>query len=121
MISLQSILDGNPLRNEPGYETAKGPQNDVYNMIVEHDNFRNGMLQNGNLLCEDSLLGEYDSFKDIIREHFTLAKSRILARCLELRVKYPKRMECKIGTYHIVDMVDYAEMYEKLKDVLSKI
>ena len=118
MISLQSVLDENPLRNEPGYETAKGQQNEVYNMIVEHDNFKTGMLQNGNLVCSETLLGAYDSFKDIIREHFKGAKPRILERCLKLQKKHPKRMECKLGTYHISGIVDYTDINERMKHAL---
>ena len=117
-ISMVSLLDLNPISHEPGYENEKGPKNEVYNMIVEHDNFKTGMLQNGNLVSSETLLGEYDSFKDIIREHFKEAKPRILERCIKLQEKHPKRMECKLGTYHISEVVDYASMNERMKHAL---
>ena len=118
MISLQSLLDENPLRNEPGYENIKGAQNDAYNMVVEHDMFRRSMILNRDLY-EDT--GFYAPFKDIILEHFKEAKPRILERCEKLYKKHPKRMECKIGTYHIKDTIDYSSMNKMIQDEFSKL
>lgn len=114
MMSVQSLLDDNPLRNEPGYENVKGTRSDVYNMIVSQNNYLHGMMVNGNLQYPGSLLGEYDQFKDIIKEHFTKHKQEILGKLKTLQEKHPHQLECKLSTYRIEEIVDYPRLYEMM-------
>lgn len=115
LLSLISILDENPLRNEPGYENIKGKYNDIYNIIVEYDKYRHLILKNG------FDLGEFEIFKDVIDEHITKNKEEILDKVDELNKKYKKR---KINTniYGIKSIeIDYGELKNKLKDKFDNI
>ena len=40
LISIQSLLEENPLHNEPGFENEKGKRNDIYNEIVRYDTYK---------------------------------------------------------------------------------
>lgn len=115
LLSLISVLDENPLRNEPGYENIKGKYNDIYNIIVEYDKYRHLILKNG------FDLGEFEMFKDVIDEHITKNKEEILNKVDELNKKYKKR---KINTniYGIKSIeIDYGELKNKLKDKFDNI
>ena len=121
MMSVQSLLDDNPLRNEPGYENVKGKKSDVYSMIVSQNNYLHGMLVNGNLTNKGSLLGEYDQFVDIIKTHFLTNKQEILDKLASLKDKHPHKLECTLSTYRIEEIVDYPRLYEKISACLRSL
>ena len=49
LLSIQSLLDANPLHNEPGFENENSKRNDIYNEIVQYDTFRHLIYKN----CSD--------------------------------------------------------------------
>lgn len=114
LLSLISVLDENPLRNEPGYENIKGKYNDIYNTIVEYDKYRHLILNNG------FELGEFRVFKDVIDAHIDRNKEEIMNKVEKLS-KYKKK---KINTniYGIKSIeIDYNEVKNKLKDKFDNI
>ena len=124
MLSLQSLLDENPLRNEPGYETHKGPQNEVYNMVVEHDMIKQGYLSvfqeiRGKGQEETSGIFPFMLFKDVLEAHFAKTWETMGLRVNSLLETYPNKMECKVGVYRMTEHIDYVklkEMYRKMTE-----
>ena len=116
LLSLISILDKNPLRNEPGYENISGNHNDLYNKIVEYDKFKHLILNNGFDLDED-----YEIFRDRINSHLESNKTHILKRLDELCELYPRKKKINTNIYGITITFNYAETREKLKDKFDTI
>jgi len=113
------VLDNNPLRNEPGYETIGGPINDTYNMMVEHDTFKQLIIRNGYRLCRDED-SEWSIFKDIINIHFQQNKDKIRVRSEMLAHKYPTITRCKVGTYRLDEVIDYPKIRDKIRTIHGK-
>jgi len=95
MVSIQSLLTDNPIRNEPGFENEKGTKNDIYNLIVQHDTFYNLIYKNCNDIHTDFLC-----FKDIIQEHYNTNKQEIIETLKEYKGKY-KENTCYLSFYNI--------------------
>ena len=117
LLSLLSILDDNPLRNEPGYESITGEYNDLYNRIVEYDKFNHLILNNGFDLDED-----YEIFRERINTHLNNKHVDIFKRIDELCKEYPRRRNIKTNLYGIKNIViDYSELRDKLNEKFDKI
>lgn len=110
-ISLLSILDNNPLRNEPGYENITGRHNDLYNIIVEYDKYNHLLLNNAFDLDDD-----FEIFRDRINDHLNKNKEDIMKTIDELCIKYPKVKKINTNLYGIKQLnIDYLSLREKLK------
>lgn len=140
LISLQSLLDAHPLRNEPGYEKVEGDRDQVYNMMVEHDMIQSYMrhkdairrspqgaeavaeaeavegagtgLAEGDSEVEDSVY-PYTLFREIMESHFTDSGPRVLTRLETLCSQYPKKLACEIGVYRIKDTIDFPRLRDR--------
>ena len=75
LLSIQSLLDKNPLRNEPGFEKETGIRNDTYNQVVEYDTFQHLILNNGVKIHPDFLV-----FEGCIQEHIQKEKETQLLK-----------------------------------------
>ena len=65
LISIQSILDNNPLDHEPGYANKYSAVHKIYSKVVQHETCRTLFLKN----CTD-IPEPFMCFKDIINEHY---------------------------------------------------
>ena len=66
LLSIQAmVLNEEPLRNEPGYETAPKQTIQDYSMIIEHETIRLAILENLKKLPD-----VYEVFRPILEEHF---------------------------------------------------
>lgn len=75
LVSLQSILDNNPMRNEPSFEKLKesNPTNVAFNMIVTHYTLLSASLvQTVTPCCKE--------FKSIITEEFNKNKTAMIQK-----------------------------------------
>ena len=75
LITLQSILTNNPLRNEPGYEGDNTTKNSIYNLIVEHDTIENLIIRN----CFD-IPSTYAMFTNEIINHMNKNKKDVISK-----------------------------------------
>ena len=122
LLSLQSLLDENPLRNEPGYEKVEGHQNEVYNMLVEHDMLQRCYLDHLISLKTDytESIYPYEMFTTVMKEHFQRSAGKVRDRVHSLTGKHPNKLECKIGVYRICDTIDYKKMGIKFDEIQFK-
>ena len=65
LLSIQSLLNENPIINEPGFEYETGEKSKKYSYIVNYYNIKTATLK----LLESPPLG-FDVFKDIMQKHF---------------------------------------------------
>jgi len=120
LITLQSILDENPLRNEPGYEEAGLPTkngsatkilNKTYNLIVQHDTFRNLILKNS----REALSEDTECFREAIQQHMALRLPYILKNGQRMAEAYPKPYVASVGTYHLNERLDFPKVTQELR------
>ena len=71
LVSIQSLLDENPLRNEPGFEKEKSLRNTNYNRVVEYDTYQQLIYKNCLLIGLD-----FKGFEEIIQEHIKKIQKR---------------------------------------------
>ena len=117
LLSLLSLLDENPLRNEPGYENIKGKYNDTYNMIVEYDKFNHLIMNNGFEYGED-----YKVFENVIKEHLKEKKEEIFKKLNDLINIHNGGKKIKTNIYGIKNIdVNYNELRINLKDKFDNI
>jgi len=112
LITLQSILDDNPLRNEPGYEKISGEINDVYNLLVQHDTLKTLIIQNG--LSEGSPFQDMLVFREVIIPHLIASLQRIHDKAYKLSTEHPEKKTYSMGTYHIKSTIDFPSLHELL-------
>ena len=115
LITIQSLLDNNPLQNEPGYENNKHNTNIYknYNKIIQYNTINSLII---NRLKID--LGEFTLFRDVIHKHFKENKDEIL---LKIDKNIDMKEEVKIGIYRIHELIDYNRLKNKFTKLINKI
>lgn len=109
LLSIQSLLDKNPLRNEPGFEKETGIRNDTYNQVVEYDTFQHLILNNGVKIHQDFLV-----FEGCIQEHIQKEKETIQKKLKELISKYPNEIKISLNIYNISMIINYKKLLKKI-------
>ena len=110
LLSIQSLLCNNPLHNEPGYENEVGEKNDLYNLVVEYDNYNHLILDNG-----FNIHPAFEIFKPIIKDHLRSEKKRIIERLSILAKRHPKPAKISLNIYNIIMPINYPS----IKNILS--
>ena len=115
LITIQSLLDNNPLQNEPGYENNKHNTNIYknYNKIIQYNTINSLII---NRLKID--LGEFTLFRDIIHQHFKENKDEILSK-IDINIEIKE--EVKIGIYRIHALIDYNRLKKKYMKLINNI
>ena len=111
LITIQSLLDDNPLCNEPGYEKivpSKMYIHNDYNMVIEYNTYNSLIL--GRLNTD---FVEFNIFKKDMIEYFEKNKLNIIEKIEKNKEKYQYMLSIKIGIYNIYEMVDYKSLYGK--------
>jgi len=112
LITIQSLLDSNPLMNEPGYENVldspKGKRvNNNYNEIIQYNTY-NSLLYKNIIYRKDTL------FEKEIEEYYTKHKEVIMSK-IEGNKNNIRKTHNSI--YGIVETIDYALLYYNFKNL----
>ena len=110
LVSIQSLLDENPLRNEPGFEKEKSLRNTNYNRVVEYDTYQQLIYKNCLLIGLD-----FKGFEEIIQEHIKKNKETILSKLDHLCKKNPKEKKISLDIYNINISLDYQWVRSRIK------
>lgn len=111
LMSIQSILDGNPLHNEPGQEKNKGPMNDNYNEIVQYESMNTLLLKN--LLDPPE---SYEIFMNEMIKEFTKNKGRLDTK-IELWKQCKKNCSIDVPIYRIKGQLNYDRLFKLYKSI----
>ena len=109
LLSIQSLLGNDPLHNEPGFEKEVGERNDLYNLVVEYDNYNHLILNNG-----FDIHPRFMIFKPIIQNHLTNEKNRIIEKLNDLVKKHPKPAKISLNIYNIMMPINYPHLKKLL-------
>ena len=116
LLSIQSILDNNPIQNEPGYENMDDWRNKIYNRIVEYNTYEYLILRNG-----FDIHPRFKSFCPEINDHLTKNKKEILENMKDLSEKHKVIENIHTSIYRINCRTDYNKLYNDLKLKFDKI
>jgi len=116
LLSIQSLLCKNPIHNEPGFENEKGERNDLYNLLVEYDTFKNLICVNG-----FDIPHRFIEFKPMIMDHLKRRKDKINERISLLSKKHNKVIKIIPMLYNISMWVDYPKLNKELIHCMNKI
>lgn len=111
LLSIQSLLDNNPLENEPGYAGKKSKIHEDYGNCVQYEKFRT--LINKNIF---DIPHEFMCFKDIIESHYKENRDNIMSElntCI-----YDKGVD-NLQLYVNVYRINIKLAYSALKEILS--
>jgi len=113
LLTIQSLLDNNPLANEPGYEkivTEKNILYDNYNKTIRYNTINSLILDRINTEFID-----FDIFKNTMIEHFK-KNNLYISNIIEINKNIKETI--KIGIYHINIFIDYEYLKNKY-DILN--
>jgi ubiquitin-protein ligase len=108
LVSIQSLLDENPLRNEPGFEKEYSSRNINYNRIVEYDTYQQ-LIYNHCIVNQS-----FNEFREIIKHHIDKNKENILSNLDELCKTNPKEIVISFDIYNIYMRINYQLIREKI-------
>jgi len=113
LLTIQSLLDNNPLANEPGYEKIVAEKNilyDNYNKTIRYNTINSLILDRINTEFID-----FDIFKNTMIEHFK-KNNLYISNIIEINKNIKETI--KIGIYHINIFIDYEYLKNKY-DILN--
>jgi len=87
LLSIQSILNEFPLRNEPGFENEKDERCQIYSDIIKHETFRVAVK---NVL--NNIPVTFETFVPIVNDYFMNNISWYMAKLEELSSKFEKKI-----------------------------
>lgn len=119
LLSIQSLLDSQPLYHEPGYSKAyqsKRPSNlySNYNRIIENETFRTLIYKNITDIPEG-----FECFLDDMKTHLRLKKDNLLTK-LE-KITPSENYIVNSSIYRIYDYKVSGEYLENVKQLLKQI
>jgi ubiquitin-protein ligase len=110
LLTLVTILNENPLLNEPGI-SIKNPQVQIYNKIIKYKNLEIAIL---NVLEKKILPEKHIPFYGIIKKYITDNKDSIIKTIYENKDK--GRLICRV--YNMTCILNYKDLLEKLTPFL---
>ena len=113
LLSLQSLLDSNPLCHEPGSISKNTKINTMYNEVIQYEAFKTLLLKN----CKDVPSG-FEVFKKDMKHEFELS-NEILSKKLSTIKKVNKLYN--IPFYRIQVTVDYNIVHSEFEDFKNKL
>ena len=113
LLSIQSLLDKNPLHHEPGNENNFTKMNDYYNQVIMYDTLNSLLLRNIQNIPEgfDIFLPE---MKNVFCNHKEILKDKI-----EL-IKHKKSVVIHVPFYRITAKLDYKQLYNRFYEFYNK-
>ena len=108
LLSLQSILDNDPLLNEPGFHRKNKHQLNIinnYNEVIFYENINSLIIKNYSNIPNDFIM-----FKDIIIDNFYKNYKNIFNRIIKKCKVHKNKMNIMVSVYRINYIIDYDEL-----------
>lgn len=106
LLSLQSLLNNEPLKNEPGFENYNGPLIEQYNSIMEFNNIYTLFYKNTKNINPDFLI-----FQKYIKENYNKYKDKMISK---INTKVIRKDNIKVPIYRLNVNIDYDLLLSKL-------
>ena len=108
LLSLQSILDNDPLLNEPGFHRKNKHQLNIinnYNEVIFYENINSLIIKNYSNIPNDFIM-----FKDIIIDNFNKNYQNIFNRIIKKCKVQKNIMNIMVSIYRINYIIDYDKL-----------
>jgi ubiquitin-conjugating enzyme E2 Z len=105
LISIQSLLDNNPLDHEPGFSGKTSTTHLNYATVVEYEKYKTLIIKNIFDIPEDFMC-----FKEVIEEHYDKCKNEI-----SVSLKNKKNISVTLNVYRINSTLNYEYIRNKLE------
>ena len=112
-LTIQSLLDNNPLHHEPGQENNNTHININYNEVIRYETIHTLLLKN-----MYDIPNSFECFKDEMDEEYQKNKSKIM-EYLEIMKDQKVRM-INVPYYRINTQINYPQLYEVYKKYMEK-
>tara|TARA_B100000767_G_scaffold104176_1_gene99965 strand:- start:3919 stop:4620 length:702 start_codon:yes stop_codon:yes gene_type:complete len=114
LLSIQSLLNENPIHNEPGWEKENGEKCKNYNEMISFYNLKVGVLDIlNNIPCG------FEVFKDIINQYFIKNFTKYQT-FIEKRMKHDGKI-LNLRLYNMSTELNYLSVLEELTILYSKL
>lgn len=111
LLSLQSLLNSNPLQNEPGFEEEFTNNHREYIQIIQHENLRVSIIENINQIKSEN----FKEFESIIVKLFLKNYSEIHELAQKYKVEYKDYDIFKVNIYNLSIYNNFSRLIEKLE------
>ena len=121
ILDIQSILDDNPLINEPGYEKKSDSlEHNKYKRIIQYYNYRDFVgksieciLNSSEIIKDHNRYIEY--FTDFIKEYYNNNSNHIKQQLDKLRVLYPVKTNISTAYQSTNAFINYIDLYTEIE------
>ena len=104
LLSIQSLLDNNPLHHEPGQEKNVSNTNNLYNQAIEYESLHSLLFKN--LL---DIPHGYECFQPIMKQTFITNHKKIEGKLKKHITEKPHQLH--VPFYRVDTYVDYPTLY----------
>tara|TARA_B100000900_G_C20519482_1_gene691555 strand:- start:85 stop:801 length:717 start_codon:yes stop_codon:yes gene_type:complete len=111
LLSIQSLLTDDPIKQEPGYGNSSGSLNIRYNACINYETLRTLILKNS-----FDPPTKYECFQETIKNHLDTNKERIVKKYSKLSKNKICQNAINISVYHISLKMNYEELLAKFKE-----
>jgi len=113
LLTIQSLLDNNPLHHEPGQEKNQTNQNDLYNQVIKYETINTLLIRNYIDIPEGFEIF-YNDMKNIVDKNKESMFEKVCA--LEKECKTPIIINIPIYRIHL--KINYKELKEKYRSLI---
>ena len=121
ILAIQSILDENPLKNEPGYDkNSKSEEHMKYHRIVQSINYRDFVIKTMESTYNPASITDFpyvDHFKDFVVAYYLNNWERVQKELLKLKELYPDIKTISTGYQACSTLVDYYKINSRWNDI----
>lgn len=111
LLSLQTLLNSNPIQNEPGFENEKGEKSIKYIDVLTYSNFNVAILK----LLQDP--GNFEMFLPQMREQFIKNYEKIMIKLEKFKNKKDEKLHSPI--YNITINSSYKKLNKDIKELYN--
>lgn len=112
LLSIQSLLNSNPIQNEPGYENDTSERSIIYKNVVNYYNIEVSTIRYLN-----NIPSGYEYFSDIMKEHF-YKKYQSYLKQLDF---HKNTLSYKYCIYGLKATINYSKIKQELKNIYESI
>lgn len=113
LITIQSLLDKNPLHHEPGQENNNTNVNKLYNEVIKYESIKTLTLKNFLDVPE-----EFEIFIEPMKENVKKYKPKIIKTLSENKSQKPKNIN--LSFYRISSTINYPELEQSYINLLQE-
>jgi len=115
LLTLVTLLNENPLTNEPGFP-ATHRSCMPYKRMIEYMNFKISIL---GMLNKGSLQPKFSTYYPILKKYFMENKNQIMERITELEKSDYNLKEDRISVYNMCVKYDYKDLKSKFEEQIK--